>query len=100
MPYLRPVLCCPRDGPRRPRRPRPDLRRLRNRPPDGQRNEQPMNLKHLFSPGRIGSLELKNRVVKSPQTTATSNQDGTVTQRTVNHYRRLGEGGVGLVMME
>jgi 2,4-dienoyl-CoA reductase-like NADH-dependent reductase (Old Yellow Enzyme family)/thioredoxin reductase len=54
----------------------------------------------LFAPGRIGELELANRVIKSPQTTATSNPDGTVTQRTVNHYRRLGEGGVGLVMVE
>ena len=54
----------------------------------------------LFAPGRIGELQLANRVIKSPQTTATSNPDGTVTQRTVNHYRRLGEGGVGLVMVE
>ncbi len=54
----------------------------------------------LGRPGRIGSLSLRNRVVKSPQATATSNLDGTVTQRTVNHYRRLGEGGIGLVMVE
>lgn len=38
--------------------------------------------------------------MKSPQTTALSNQDGTVTQRLVDHYRRLAEGGVGLVMVE
>lgn len=54
----------------------------------------------LFTPATIGSLRLKNRVVKSPQTTATANQDGTVTQRTVNHYKRLAEGGVGLVLVE
>lgn len=54
----------------------------------------------LFEPGTIGSLRLRNRVLKSPQTTATCNPDGTVTQRTVNHYRRLGEGGPGLVMVE
>lgn len=54
----------------------------------------------LFRPGPIGSLRLRNRVVKSPNTTATSNADGTVTERTVNHYRRLGEGGVGLVLLE
>ncbi|HIZ97818.1 MAG TPA: NAD(P)/FAD-dependent oxidoreductase [Candidatus Janibacter merdipullorum] len=54
----------------------------------------------LARPGRIGSLELRNRAVKSPQATATANQDGTVTQRTVDHYRRLGEGGTGLVMVE
>ncbi|WP_338537594.1 NAD(P)/FAD-dependent oxidoreductase [Janibacter terrae] len=54
----------------------------------------------LARPGRIGRLELRNRVVKSPQATATANPDGTVTQRTVDHYRRLGEGGCGLVMLE
>ncbi len=54
----------------------------------------------LARPGRIGGLELRNRVVKSPQATATANQDGTITQRTVDHYRRLGEGGIGLVMLE
>ena len=32
---------------------------------------------YLFVPGRIGSLELANRIIKSPQTTATSNPDGT-----------------------
>ena len=54
---------------------------------------------HLFKAGRIGALEIENRIVKSPQATATSNIDGTVTSRTVEHYRRLGEGGIGLVMV-
>ena len=54
----------------------------------------------LFQPGRIGRLELKNRIVKSPQSTGLSNMDGTVSQRSVNHYKRLAEGGTGLVMTE
>ncbi|MQY14147.1 NADH oxidase [Streptomyces sp. RB5] len=54
----------------------------------------------LFTPGTIGSLTTRNRIVKSPNTTATCNPDGTVSQRTVNHYRALGEGGPGLVMVE
>lgn len=54
----------------------------------------------LAEPGTIGTLRIRNRILKSPQTTATCNPDGTVTQRTVNHYRRLGEGGTGLVMVE
>ena len=33
----------------------------------------------LFEPGCIGTLRLKNRVVKAPQTTGLSNKDGTVT---------------------
>ncbi|WP_346764593.1 FAD-dependent oxidoreductase [Rhodococcus sp. HNM0569] len=59
-----------------------------------------MSYPALFETGRIGSLEIRNKIVKSPQSTATSNPDGTVSQRTVDHYKRLGEGGVGLVMME
>ncbi|MFG2791013.1 FAD-dependent oxidoreductase [Streptomyces sp. NPDC048419] len=54
----------------------------------------------LFRTGAIGDLTLRNRVVKSPNTTATCNPDGTVSERTVSHYRRLGEGGTGLVMVE
>ncbi|WP_449390847.1 oxidoreductase [Eoetvoesiella caeni] len=54
----------------------------------------------LFKEGRIGKLTLKNRIVKSPQCTALSNPDGTVSPRTVNHYKRLAEGGVGLVLLE
>lgn len=54
----------------------------------------------LFQPGRIGSLEIRNRIVKSSQSTALSNRDGTVSQRSVNHYKRLAEGGVGLIMTE
>ncbi|GAC01621.1 putative NADH-dependent oxidoreductase [Gordonia namibiensis NBRC 108229] len=55
---------------------------------------------HLFTPGRIGELEVENRILKSPQSTATANADGTVSARTVEHYKRLGQGGIGLVMME
>lgn len=54
----------------------------------------------LFQEGRIGKLVVKNRIVKSPQSSALSNPDGTVTQRTVNHYKRLAEGGIGLVLLE
>jgi 2,4-dienoyl-CoA reductase-like NADH-dependent reductase (Old Yellow Enzyme family)/thioredoxin reductase len=54
----------------------------------------------MFEPGRIGGLDVPNRIVKAPQATATCNADGTVTARTVNHYKRLGEGGVGLVLVE
>lgn len=59
-----------------------------------------MSFEALFNPGHIGTVEVSNRIVKSPQSTATAHSDGTVSQRTINHYRRLGEGGVGLVMVE
>ena len=59
-----------------------------------------MTMQAMFQPGQIGNLKLKNRIVKSPNTTAMSNQDGTVTQRLVNHYKRIAEGGVGLIVVE
>jgi 2,4-dienoyl-CoA reductase-like NADH-dependent reductase (Old Yellow Enzyme family) len=59
-----------------------------------------MDYSPLFQSGTIGELVLKNRIVKSPQTTGLSNQDGTISQRTVNHYKRLAEGGTGLVLVE
>jgi 2,4-dienoyl-CoA reductase-like NADH-dependent reductase (Old Yellow Enzyme family)/thioredoxin reductase len=74
---------------------------VRDEPSRGElRGSLHMALDALFRPGQIGSLSIKNRVVKSPQTTALSNQDGTVTERLVNHYRRLAEGGVGLIIVE
>ena len=59
-----------------------------------------MKLDSLFRPGRIGRLELANRIIKSPQSTLLAQQDGTVSQRLVNHYRRLAEGGPGLILVE
>ena len=44
----------------------------------------------LFEPGQIGTLRVKNRLVKAPQTTGLSNKDGTVTQRPVS-YTHLGK---------
>ena len=59
-----------------------------------------MKLDSLFRPGRIGKLELANRIVKSPQSTLLAQPDGTVSQRLVNHYRRLAQGGPGLILVE
>lgn len=54
----------------------------------------------LFRPGSIGALELKNRIVKAPQSTGLGAMDGTVSERSVRHYRRLARGGAGLVLVE
>ena len=54
----------------------------------------------LFEPGQLGTLRVKNRLVKAPQTTGLSNKDGTVTQRLVDHYTHLADGGAGLVIVE
>jgi 2,4-dienoyl-CoA reductase-like NADH-dependent reductase (Old Yellow Enzyme family)/thioredoxin reductase len=59
-----------------------------------------VNLTSLFRPGRIGKLEVANRVVKSPQSSLLAHQDGTVSTRLISHYRRLAEGGAGLIIVE
>jgi len=54
----------------------------------------------LFSPAKIGNLEIKNRVVKAPQSTGLSNMDGSVSERLIRHYCELAKGGCGLIVVE
>jgi 2,4-dienoyl-CoA reductase-like NADH-dependent reductase (Old Yellow Enzyme family)/thioredoxin reductase len=68
-------------------------------PPAGRRDSTTATYPHLFEPGRIGSVELRNRIVKAPQGEAMANRDGTVSERMVRHYRRIAEGGTGLVII-
>jgi 2,4-dienoyl-CoA reductase-like NADH-dependent reductase (Old Yellow Enzyme family)/thioredoxin reductase len=54
----------------------------------------------LFEPGRIGNLELKNRILKAPQHTGLANPDGSVTDRMLRYYRQVAQGGVAMVIVE
>ncbi len=53
---------------------------------------------HLFEPITIGGLKLKNRFMRSATWDATANEAGMVTDKSVELYQRLGEGGIGLVV--
>lgn len=55
---------------------------------------------HLFTPGKIGSLTLKNRIMKAPQSSGMSNMDGTVSERLVRYYRQQAAGGAGMIIVE
>ncbi len=55
---------------------------------------------NLFQPGRIGSLELKNRLVMPPMATNYALKDGTVTDRQIDYYEERSKGGAGLVIVE
>jgi len=55
---------------------------------------------NLFSSAKIGTLTIKNRVLKAPQSTGMSNMDGTVSERLVRHYQEIAKGGTGLVVVE
>lgn len=54
----------------------------------------------LFSPAKIGNLELPNRIMKAPQSTGMSNMDGSVTERLVRYYRKQAAGGTGMIIVE
>ena len=54
----------------------------------------------LFSPYKIGNVEIKNRICKAPQTTGLSHMDGTVSSRLVRCYEDLAKGEVGMIIVE
>src|ERR1700749_1293131 len=54
----------------------------------------------LLSPGRIGGVELKNRIVMPPMTTRLSDDEGNVTDDSIAYYMARVRGGVGLITVE
>jgi 2,4-dienoyl-CoA reductase-like NADH-dependent reductase (Old Yellow Enzyme family) len=52
----------------------------------------------VFQTGRIGSIELKNRLVRSATYENAANEDGTVSEKLLEIYRKLASGGVGLII--
>jgi 2,4-dienoyl-CoA reductase-like NADH-dependent reductase (Old Yellow Enzyme family)/thioredoxin reductase len=54
----------------------------------------------LFSPGKIGKMEVKNRFILAPMYVGSADADGFVTQRTVDYYAERARGGVGLAIVE
>ena len=57
-------------------------------------------LKHLFRPIKLGSIEIKNRIVMAPMGTNFATHEGEVTKSLINHYETRAKGGVGLVIGE
>ncbi len=56
-----------------------------------------MTFTHLLAPGRIGGLELRNRIVL-PGMDTNHCDDGVVTQAEIDHYAARSFGGCGLVI--
>jgi 2,4-dienoyl-CoA reductase (NADPH2) len=54
----------------------------------------------LFSPVRIGSMELKNRLVMAPMTTNWAGPGDTITLRLIDYHVARAKGGVGLITFE
>ncbi|MHA1988528.1 MAG: NADH:flavin oxidoreductase [Promethearchaeota archaeon] len=57
-----------------------------------------MELKTLFSPEKIGNVEIKNRIVRSATYTHSATNDGHVTDEMINFYSNLAKGGTGLII--
>ena len=53
--------------------------------------------RHLLSPGRIGSMTVRNRLVMSPMETMYGTPDGLPSQRTRDYFAARARGGVGLI---
>ena len=54
---------------------------------------------HLFSPIRIGNMVVPNRVVHVPTDVSSSNADGSVSERDIQHHSEIAKGGAGLIIV-
>lgn len=55
-------------------------------------------LNELFSPGRIGTLEIRNRIVMNAMGTLLEDKDGSVSDRLIGYYEARAKGGAGLIV--
>lgn len=53
----------------------------------------------LLSPGRIGTLELKNRIAVTAMGVSLSEDDGTVGEKIIAYHEEQARGGAGLIIM-
>ena len=54
----------------------------------------------LLKPGRMGPLDLDNRIVMAPMGTLNADKDGFVTERTLKFYIEQAKGGFGMIVVE
>lgn len=59
-----------------------------------------MEYKMLFSPMKIGTCEIKNRIVMPPMMMGFCQPDGTPTEMLMDYYEERAKGGTGLIMTE
>lgn len=59
-----------------------------------------MSYEKLFSPIKIGSVELKNRVVMAPMHIGLGQFNGCPTDKMMDYYEERAKGGVGLIITE
>lgn len=59
-----------------------------------------MEYRNLFSPMKIGNVEIKNRVVMAPMCMGFGQYNGCATDTMMNYYEERAKGGVGLIFTE
>lgn len=59
-----------------------------------------MEYKMLFTPGKIGTVELKNRIVMPPMMLGFGQFNGTPTEKMMDYYEERAKGGTGLIITE
>ena len=53
---------------------------------------------HLLSPGRIGTMELRNRIAVTAMGVSLSEEDGSVGEQLIAYHEEQAKGGVGLII--
>jgi len=59
-----------------------------------------MKFPHLFAPGKIGNMSLKNRLVMPPMVRNYASKQGEVTNRYLDHIESIAAGDVGMMILE
>ena len=58
------------------------------------------NFSNLLSPGRIGAMELRNRIVLAAMGSNFADENGHCTERLIAYYEARAKGGAGLLVLE
>ena len=59
-----------------------------------------MKLKTLFSPEKIGNVQIKNRIVRSATYVRRAEKYGSIGDQLIDFYKELAKGGTGLIIPE
>ncbi len=66
----------------------------------GRRMGAAVSYEHLLSPGRIGTMETRNRIAMAPMGSNLCEPDGTPGDRMLAYFEARARGGAGLVIVE
>jgi len=55
--------------------------------------------RHVFSPLKIGNVEVKNRIEVPPMGSCLATPEGRITSELIEHYRTFAKGGAGIVVV-